>query len=101
LISTLGALGHCAIWKYINQNWMEGVRTSYSDSPALQNLWSLAIRITIHLYIFNYTDQFFSQKKRKPSQRPRRLAFMIVVLRVCLQRFARSFDHISPTVHVE
>jgi len=25
LISTLGALGHCAIWKYINQNWMEGV----------------------------------------------------------------------------
>jgi len=27
LISTLGALGHCAIWKYINQNWMEGVIT--------------------------------------------------------------------------
>ena len=25
LISTLGALGHCAIWKYIKQNWMEGV----------------------------------------------------------------------------
>ena len=25
LISTLGALGHYAIWKYINQNWMEGV----------------------------------------------------------------------------
>ena len=25
LISTLGALGHCDIWKYIYQNWMEGV----------------------------------------------------------------------------
>ena len=27
LISTLGALDHCVIWKYINQNWMEGVIT--------------------------------------------------------------------------
>ena len=25
LISTLCALGHYAIWKYIYQNWMEGV----------------------------------------------------------------------------
>ena len=27
LLSTLGALDHCAIWKYIYQNWMEGVFT--------------------------------------------------------------------------
>ena len=25
LISTFGALGHCAIWKYIYHTWMEGV----------------------------------------------------------------------------
>ena len=25
LISTLGAFDHCAIWKCIKQNWMEGV----------------------------------------------------------------------------
>jgi len=25
LINTLGALGHCAIWKYIYHAWMEGV----------------------------------------------------------------------------
>ena len=25
LISTFGALSHCDMWKYINQNWMEGV----------------------------------------------------------------------------
>ena len=29
LISTLGVFGHCAIWKYIYQNWMEEVQGSY------------------------------------------------------------------------
>ena len=29
LISTLGIFGHCAIWKYIYQNWMEEVQGSY------------------------------------------------------------------------
>ena len=28
LISTLGALDHCIIWKYINQNWIERVLIS-------------------------------------------------------------------------
>ena len=29
LINILGALFHCGIWKYINQNWMEGVFEKY------------------------------------------------------------------------
>ena len=28
LISTLDALDHCVIWKYINQNWIERVLIS-------------------------------------------------------------------------
>ena len=33
LISTLGALGHCAIWKYIYHTWMEGVYNKLPQDP--------------------------------------------------------------------
>jgi len=38
LISTLGALGHCAIWKYINQNWMEGVKQNAKQNSICTRL---------------------------------------------------------------
>ena len=39
LINTLGALGHCAIWKYIYQNWMEGVFTDIDYQSSTK--WSI------------------------------------------------------------
>ena len=52
LISTLGALGHCAIWKCINQNWMEGV---YFKGAYLARL------CLIHMHLF-----FLQYMRRRP-----------------------------------
>ena len=47
LISTLGALGHCAIWKYFNQKWMEGVFDSIGNISG--RLFTLQV---LYPYIF-------------------------------------------------
>ena len=71
LISTLVVLGHCAICKYIYQNWMEGVINERKESsPSVQIVpqsshWSLLLSM---LPCRSPVDAFCTRKRMQGTQ---------------------------------
>jgi len=52
LISILVALGHCAMWKYCDHNWIEGVSIMVMLSGAVLHAWMCSTSLSIVAFWF-------------------------------------------------